>query len=92
MSNKFATHIDLVEIPNDPSVPEGGFRRLYSKTDGKTYQRDANGVITELTNDSVEGDLPVFIQDATPSHSGKYLWVQTNIDGDPANFTIFFNS
>lgn len=37
----------------------------------------------------IAGDSPVFIQDTQPTYVGKYLWVQTNIGGDPNAFTFF---
>lgn len=51
------------------------------------------GIVLGSTGGSSEvisGDSPVFIQDEQPIHNGKYLWVQTNVGGDPTKFTFFF--
>lgn len=92
MANKFAIHVDVVEVPTDPSPPPSGTRRVYAKTDGKMYQRDSSGVITELSNEEVTAmiGVPTFIQDTQPTYMGKYSWIQTNIDGNPDNFTVWF--
>ena len=86
MSGTFLTHIDLVEIPEDPLSPTPGFIRFYSKSDGKIYQKDSNGTISLVTQEGV----PTFVQDSQPAHTGKYLWVQTNVGGDPDKFTLYF--
>jgi hypothetical protein len=38
----------------------------------------------------IAGDCPVFIQPTQPTYVGKYKWVQTNIGGNPNDFTVWF--
>ena len=45
------------------------------------------GLITE----QVLLGQPLFIQDAEPTFPGQYLWVQTNVGGNPDNFSFFVN-
>lgn len=35
--------------------------------------------------------VPLYIQDTQPTVSGPYQWIQTNYNGIPGNFTIWFN-
>jgi hypothetical protein len=50
MADTFINPIDVPELSATPSNPPSGFRRIYSKTDGKAYQLTSAGVETELTN------------------------------------------
>jgi hypothetical protein len=50
MADTFTNAIDIPELSSTPTNPPSGYRRLYSKTDGKAYQLTSAGVETELTN------------------------------------------
>lgn len=91
MADTFNTGIQV------PNVPEGnfarnsdqGYIRIYGRGD-KVYGRLSDGSEVEMTYREPEG-LPVFVQDEKPTTTySKYLWIQTNIEGSPDNFTIFF--
>lgn len=50
MADTFVAPIDIVEVASTPANPPSGYRRLYAKSDGKSYQLTATGVETELSN------------------------------------------
>ncbi len=35
--------------------------------------------------------VQLYMQDEQPVDSGQYLWIQTNMSGNPDDFTIWFN-
>lgn len=37
-----------------------------------------------------DGDSAVYIQDTQPIDHEKYLWVQTNVNNDPNDFTLWY--
>lgn len=43
----------MVELTASPASPPSGFRRVYTKSDGKIYQKTSAGVETALDNASV---------------------------------------
>lgn len=50
MADKFNSPIDIPEVSSSPAAPTAGYSRIYSKTDGKVYKKNAAGVEVELTN------------------------------------------
>lgn len=39
----------------------------------------------------INASIPTFIQDTQPTYTGgPYYWIQTNIGGVAANFSVFF--
>lgn len=57
-------------------------------------------VLSDLIKDSVSAfapgggggsGLPLYIQDTQPVDSGNYIWVQTNIGGDPLAISVWVN-
>ena len=93
MADTFNTGIQIPNIPegNFARNSDQGYIRIYGRGD-KVFGRLPDGSEVELTNTNVETEgFPVFVQDTLPeTQSEKYLWIQTNIDGSPDNFTIFF--
>lgn len=63
-SKQFVVNLDLVELSVDPAPPGMGFATVYSKTDGNTYVRTANGTIHNLTQQS-GGQQNVYFQTGT---------------------------
>ena len=55
MSDTFLKPIDFVEIAATPTNPPAGYRRIYSKTDGFTYQLTSAGVETRIDNAAASG-------------------------------------
>lgn len=85
-SKQFVVNLDLVELSTDPTPPEMGFATIYSKTDGNTYVRIANGTIYNLTQ-QIGGNQNVFFQTGTVpvipagSNTNEYFILYL-IDGD----------
>lgn len=50
MSDTYYNPLDLAELSATPANPPAGFRRVYSKSDGKLYQKTSGGVETQLDN------------------------------------------
>lgn len=50
MSDTYYNPLDLAELTATPANPPAGFRRVYSKSDGKLYQKTSGGVETQLDN------------------------------------------
>lgn len=50
MSDTYYNPLDLAELSATPANPPSGFRRIYSKSDGKLYQKTSGGVETQLDN------------------------------------------
>ena len=50
MFDKLTTPISLPELSSSPSNPGSGYQKIYAKTDGKLYVRNASGTETQLTN------------------------------------------
>lgn len=50
MSDTYFNPLDLAELSSTPANPPAGFRRVYSKSDGKLYQKTSGGVETQLDN------------------------------------------
>lgn len=78
------------------------FRELFIKHDkifkedgspaGSTLQEVIDYLNQEFNKTPViVGDVPVFIQNTQPTYVGKYKWIQTNVGGNPEDFTIWFN-
>lgn len=89
MSNKFTIHIDYRELPAHPNTPEVGYLRLYG-FEGNTYILDSSGKMIRV-DEYIEGDNPLFVQDTQPvTDRDKYIWIQTNINGNPDDFTFWF--
>lgn len=91
-----AKFLDGIRIPKrlvHPAPPEEGFNLIYSIQD-VVYSLDSSGVPKILTNSNnpsnIVGDYPLFIQDTQPIESGKYLWIQTNINQNPDEFSFYF--
>lgn len=91
--SKFLSDIEL-PITNSQKNPEPGFASIVARPDG-VYRKESNGAEHRMIEQedmpvSVAGDTPVFIQNTQPSHSGKYLWIQTNVNGNPLDFQVWF--
>lgn len=52
---------------------------------------EANGSNVTITMSNNTG-LQTYIQDTQPVDSNKYQWIQTNYNGNPNDFTIWFNN
>lgn len=92
MSDLFATGIQVPNLPEGQARPADDplFIRIFVRND-RLYGRKSDGTEVDLGSSTVVvGDNPVFIQETQPTHSGKYLWIQTNIDADPNNFSLWF--
>ena len=50
MADKFYSGIKIVELATDPPTPPSGEQIIYTKGDGKVYNINSSGTITELTN------------------------------------------
>lgn len=48
MSDTYYNPLDLAELSSTPANPASGFRRIYSKADGKLYQKNSVGVESSL--------------------------------------------
>ena len=84
------TGLNIPVRTTDPQPVDVNQVEIYSKN-GKVYSIDHNGTVVELTNAAgVVGSHPLFIQDTQPNYNGKYLWIQTNIGGDPNDFSFLF--
>ena len=55
MADKFYSGIKIVELATDPPTPPSGEQIIYTKGDGKVYNINSSGTITELTNVAVGG-------------------------------------
>ena len=50
MADKFYSGIKIVELATDPPTPPSGEQIIYTKGDGKVYNINSSGTMTELTN------------------------------------------
>ena len=57
MADKFYSGIKIVELATDPPTPPSGEQIIYTKGDGKVYNINSSGTITELTNVAGGGGL-----------------------------------
>lgn len=100
MSDTFLKPIDFVEVAATPSNPPAGYRRIYSKSDGFTYQLTSAGVETRLDNVASGGNLLVQDEGSTLTTAATSLnftgggVTATNTAGDvtinvPANQNAF---
>ena len=90
-SDKFLNTVQIPDVGETaiPS-PESGFVGVIARN-GILYGIRSDGTEFPLSGgSSIAGDVPVFIQDTQPLHTGKYTWIQTNIDNDPNSFTVWF--
>ena len=55
MADKFYSGIKIVELATDPPTPPSGEQIIYTKGDGKVYNINSSGTITELTNVAGQG-------------------------------------
>lgn len=86
-----------LEIPirssHPTQLPEVNSVLIYS-VQGVVYQINSAGQISPITNadsaSGVVGDVPVFIQATQPVDSDKYIWIQTNVNGNPMDFQVWF--
>lgn len=84
-----------LEIPvrsSHPTPPDSGAVLIYN-LNGVIYHMESDGSFYQMTNAGsagVAGDTPVFIQETQPVVSGKYLWIQTNVNGNPLDFQVWF--
>ena len=51
MSNTYQNPLDVATLSSSPSAPSSGYIRVYTKTDGKTYTKDASNNEVELSID-----------------------------------------
>lgn len=83
---------EIVEQHIGVSV-EGGIKEIVAgdgiTVDNTDPKRPIVSSTGSGTGSGIAGDSPVFIQETMPTYVGRYLWVQTNIDGDPNNFTFW---
>lgn len=91
--SKFLSDLEL-PITNSQSNPQSGFVRIVGRPDG-VYKRDSNGNEKRMVEEgetpvAVVGDSYVFIQDEQPTSEGKYIWIQTNVNGNPLDFQVWF--
>lgn len=91
--SKFLSDVEL-PITNSQKNPEVGFVSIVGRPDG-VYKRDSNGNEKRMLEEgespvAVVGDSHVFIQDTQPVSDGKYIWIQTNINGNPLDFQVWF--
>ena len=91
MSTKFSSIQTIMSIPVGYIVPTppSGEVVLFSKG-GNLYQKDSSGAETPLYITGIGSGVPVYIQDSNSTITDdKYLWVQTNIGGNPTDFTLW---
>ena len=63
MADKFYSGIKIVELATDPPTPPSGEQIIYTKGDGKVYNINSSGTITELTNVAGGGGGLTFQED-----------------------------
>lgn len=78
MSNTYQNPLDVATLSSSPSAPGSGFIRIYTKTDGKTYTKDASGTEIELSIDPrgrlMLYTLPQYSDISNESVSGSVSW------------------
>lgn len=92
MSDTYYNPLDLVELAVTPANPPAGFRRVYSKADGKLYQKTSGGVETQLDNVAGGGSAYTVVSVTTTTYTAtattgqNIILVNTTTAG--ANVTI----
>lgn len=76
-SLSFASKTNVTQVVNTTKTS------VVQNIAGKTFLSGVTQVINS------PGD-PLFIQNTKPTVSGKYLWIETNVLGNPSNFTFWF--
>lgn len=69
MPEFFYNPLDMVELTASPASPPSGFRRVYTKSDGKIYQKTSAGVETALDNIVSSGTAYVVVNVTTATYT-----------------------
>lgn len=86
----------VAELDSDLATYLGKY--VYAVDTKKVYfvETDDTNTIIRIDAYEVNYDIntaitPLYIQDTTPTDTTKYLWIQTNVGGNPADYAFWFN-
>lgn len=84
--------IDSIELPivDTETPPSPNYRKILVRNNGM-FWKDPDGTEHKVAEEIPSGaENPVFIQDTQPTVTNKFIWIQTNVGGDPSSFSMWF--
>lgn len=77
-SLSFASKTNVTQVVNTTKTS------IVQNIAGKTFLSGVTNLTIELVG------APLFIQQNQPVFNDKYFWIQTNVNGNPSDFTFWF--